>query len=400
MANTLLNPSVIAKEALMQLENLCVMGNNVHRAYKKEFVKVGDTVTIRKPVKFRVKDGEVVDSVDVLERSTSITISSRKHVAWKFSTEDLTLTIEQYSERYIRPAVIALANQIDYDGCMLYKDVHNFVGTPGTNPDSFAEVYPAAQRLDEEAVPDEDRKLVLAPKTAWSVAAGITNLYNPQMVRGAIERGKIGYYAGFDVLRDQNIIAHTVGTYSTVGQMNGTTSEGATSLVTDGWNAGATLKQGDVITIDGVYGVNPISGQAYDWLRQFTVTADATADGSGNMTINISPQIYSSAASETYLPYQTVDALPADNASINVVSGSSNTKYNQNLAFHKNAFALVMVPLEMPAGNDFKARVSKNGFSIRVIKYYDGDNDQEKIRLDVLYGWKTIYPDLAVRLTA
>jgi hypothetical protein len=278
--------------------------------------------------------------------------------------------------------------------------VFNFVGTPGTNPDSFAEVYPAAQRLDEEAVPDESRKLVLAPKTAWGVAAGISGLYNPEMVKGAVKRGEIGSFAGFDVLRDQNIRAHTVGNYGGTPLMNGSTSEGATSLVTDGWTAGATLNEGDVITVAGVYAVNPVSGQAYDWLRQFTVTADATADGSGNMTISISPQIYSSAASETYLPYQTIDTLPADNAAISVVTGTASTAYNQNLAFHRNAFALVTVPLVLPDGASFKARESRNGLSVRVIKQYDIDDDVEKIRLDVMYGWKTIYPELAVRLTA
>lgn len=401
MANTLLTPTIIAKEALMQLENNLIMGASVHRDYKKEFVKIGDTVTIRKPVKFRAKDGATLDEVNVVERSTTLQINKRKHVAWNFSSQELTLTIEQYSERYIKPAMIALANQIDYDGCQLYKDVYNEVGTPGTNPDSFAEVSPAAQRLDEEAVPRDSRNLVMAPKTFYGVTESLVGLYNPQMVKGAVQRLNIGPYAGFgNVAMDQNIPTHTVGTKAGTPLMNGATAEGATQLVTDGWTASsAILKQGDIITIANVYAVNPVSGAKLDWLRQFVVTADVSSDGTGAATIPISPKIYSAAATEDYLPYQTVDALPADNAAISVL-GTASTAYIKNLTFHKNAFALVTVPLVLPDSAGFKARETYNNLSIRVIKDYNVTNDVEIIRLDVMYGWKTIYADLAARLTA
>lgn len=401
MANTLITPTIIAKEALMHLENNLVMAANCHRTYKKEFAKVGTSVEVRKPVKFRVKDGAPLDSVNVVEDYTTITVSSRKHVAWLFSSDELTTTIEEYSKRYIEPAAIALANKIDLDGCALYKDVYNFKGTPGTNPDSFAEVYPAAQRLDEEAVPEQGRVMVAAPKTAWGIASGLSGLYNPTMVKDSVERGRIGSFAGFEsVYKDQNIQDHTVGTYAGTPLMNGTTAEGATTLVTDGWSAGASsLKKGDIITVAGVHAVNPVSGKALSDLRTFTVTADVS-DSAGAMTISISPKIYSSSAAEDYLPYQTVDTLPADGAAITVKTGNSATSHTQNICYHPNAFALVMLPLALPDGAVFKSRISKNNLSIRVIKWYDGSVDSEYIRLDVLYGWKTIYPEFACRLTA
>lgn len=401
MSNTLLTPTIIAKEALMQLENNMIMGSSVHRAYKKEFVKIGDTVTIRKPVKFRAKDGATLDEVNVLERSTSLQIDKRKHVAWNFTSQELTLTIEQYSERYIKPAMIALANQIDYDGCQLYKDVYNEVGTPGTNPDSFAEVSPAAQRLDEEAVPRDSRNLIMAPKTFYGVVGSLVGLYNGEMVRGAVQRLNIGPYAGFgSVAMDQNIPTHTVGAHGGTPLMDGATAEGATQLVIDGWPAStAVLKKGDIFTVAGVYAVNPVSGAKLDWLRQFVVTADTSSDGTGEATVPIAPQIYSAAAAEDYLPYQTVDALPADGAAITVL-GTASTAYIKNLTFHKNAFALVTVPLVLPDSAGFKARETYNGLSIRVVKAYDVTNDKEIIRLDIMYGWKTIYADLAARLTA
>ena len=123
MANSVLNPSVIAKESLMQLKNNTVMGNLVHREYKKEFKKVGDTVSIRKPVKFVTSDGATRVNQDVEEGNTSVTINSRKHVSWNFSTQDLTLSIEEYSKRYIEPAMITLAQTLDQGGFGLYKDV-------------------------------------------------------------------------------------------------------------------------------------------------------------------------------------------------------------------------------------------------------------------------------------
>jgi hypothetical protein len=146
-----------------------------------------------------------------------------------------------------------------------------------------------------------------------------------------------------------------------------------------------------VFTIAGVNAVNPKSKVSTGYLQQFVVKSAVTADGSGNATLTISPPIITSGS------YQTVSAAPADNAAMTVV-GSGATAYRQNLVFHRNAFCLAMRDLEMPDGAVFKARESANGFSIRVLKWYDGENDEERIRLDVLYGWKTIYPHLATRM--
>ena len=152
-----------------------------------------------------------------------------------------------------------------------------------------------------------------------------------------------------------------------------------------------------MFTIAGVKAVNPVPGEGttgktvMPYLQQFTVISDATSDGTGNATLTISPAIITSG------PFQTVDAAPADNAAITVL-GTASTAYPQNLGFHKNAFALVTCPLQMPDGAAFKARESHNGLSIRVVKDYDIDTDEDVIRLDILYGRKAIYPDLACRL--
>lgn len=411
MPNTLITPSLIAKEALMQLENNLVFANRVHREYKKEFTGgQGSTVSIRRPVKFNTSNGATLVKQDVEEKSTNIVIDQRKHVGWEFSTQDLTLSIEEYSARYIQPAAITLANTIDRAIATLYRSVWNSVGTPGTTPASFAAIAAAAQRLDEMAVDGSGRTMALNPAARYAVAGNQTTLNAVgDKSRSAYQMAEVGNVATFDTYSTQNVRTHTVGVATGTPLVNGasqnvtyanaTGSNWSQSLITDGWTNSTTgiLKAGDVFTIAGVFAVNPVpddtgAKQVQPYLQQFTVLADANSGATtGPATLTISPPIITSG------PQQTCSAAPADNAAITVL-GTGGTAYPQNLAFHKNAFALVTVPLEMPDGAAFKARESYNGLSLRVIKDYDITNDTEVIRLDVLYGVKAIYPDLAARL--
>lgn len=413
MANRIIDTKdpggVIAKEALMQLENNCVAANVIHREYKKEFVKVGDTVNIRKPVKFYTADGATRVNQNVEEGTTSITIDKRKHVSWGFSTKDLTMTIEEYSERYIKPAAITLANTLDRSIHGLYSGFWNSVGTPGTTPANYAAVADAAQRLDEMAVMSDPRHALVNPAAAYKIAGNQTTLQQQEMVRTAYRRSVVGDVAGFDVHKTQNVTNHTVGVATGTPLVNGASQNvtyasvadtGTQTLNTEGWTASTTgiLKAGDVFTIAGVYAVNPVPGDGsasktvMPYLQQFTVMADADSGATtGPAALTISPPIITSG------PYQTVDAAPADNAAITVL-GSGSTSYPQNLCFHKNALALVTCPLEMPDGVSFKGRAAHRGLSIRIVKAYDIDSDMDVIRMDVLYGVKNIYPDLGCRL--
>lgn len=410
MANSLITPTVIAKEALRQLENNLVFGNNVHREYKEEFVKVGGTVNIRKPVKFTTTDGATASLQDVEEANTSITVDQRKHVAWKFSTQDLTLTVEEYSERYIKPAMITMANTVDVAVANLYKKVWNRTGTPGTLTDTFAKFTAAAQRMDEMGVPmDGGRRGILTPGAGYGLANEIKSLYVSDKAKSAYEKAMIGNIADIDTFRSNNCPTHTVGALGGTPLVNGASQNvtyatggptNSQSLITDGWTASAAarVKAGDTFTIAGVYAVNPVPGEGstgkkvMSYLQQFVILADGSSDGSGNLTLSIAPAIITSG------PFQTVSAAPADNAALTML-GTAATPYSENLIFHKNALALVTVPLEMPDSAGFKARESHNGLSIRVVKDYDFTNDVEQIRLDILYGVKAIYPDLAVRQT-
>lgn len=394
MANTLLTPSIIAKEALMVLKNNTVMASRVNKQYKNEFVKVGSTVTVRKPNRFTVSSGAGLSVQNVVEPSTSIVVDQQKHVDFSFSSVELTLTIEEFSKRYLQPAMVALANKVDFDLCALYKDVYNAVGTVGTTPATFAVLGSASQRLDEEAAMQTNRTAVLNPAANWAMADALKGIFNPNGQIGTIvQRGKLGDLANLSMYMDQNVNVHSAGQRGGTPLTNGVPTSGATTLVTDGWTAAAAnrVKQGDVFTIAAVNAVNPQNRTSTGALRQFVVTADTSSDGAGNATLPISPAITSSGA------YQTVDALPADNAALTFL-GAASASIPQNLAFTENAFGLVTVPLELPEGVHFAAREEYEGVSIRVVRQYDINNDVIPTRIDVLYGVKTLYPEEACRI--
>lgn len=400
MANTLLNPSIIAQEALFQLENNTVLGDKVYRAYQEEFVKIGNTVTIRKPVKFVVTDGATRANQDVIEESTSIVINRRKHVSWSFSSQDLTLTIEEYAERYIKPAMIQLANKIDQDVAIEGAlNFHYLVGTPGSTPNSFDDLADVAEQMDDASVPDDmTRCLVLNPAGRWGMAKGLSALFNAEIVDDNVRKGRLGEVAGFQIYGDQNIHRHTVGDHDGTPLVNDASfSNDTASIAFDGAASDVVgwLVAGDIVTLNGVNDINPVSRADIGKLKQFVLTADVTTSGNAG-TLLVSPVLNDGSTSST-AAYQTVTALPANNAPINIV-GTANITYPQNLAFHRNALALVTVPLELPDSAVFKARADWRGYSLRVIKAYDVNSDDEIIRIDILYGVKAIYPEIGTRL--
>jgi hypothetical protein len=396
---------MIAKVGLMKLRNNLVMGDKVYRAYESEFPggpKKGGSVTIRKPNKFKVTTGRTRSTSTITEQSITLTVSEQKHVSWAFNSKDLTLTIEEYTDRYIEPAAIALANEIDATLCDLYKDVWNDVyeSTGFVTPESFIVLGKAAQRLDEEAVPRDMRCVVLNPAANWSLANAMKNMYVTDVSGPALKKGYLATIAGYEIYMDQNIKTHTTGDFhdtgSTAELLVGTTG-GATGTAVEIIHHRVVdtevFKKGDIFTIADVYAVNPISGESTGTLRQFVVTADAAGAATATsdiVTAYVQPDMIDTGA------YKTVDTLPAAGAAVTVL-GTQGEPYPENLAFHKNAFALVMVPLQKPEGA-WGAVATEAGFSIRVVKDYDINSDDEICRMDVLYGVKTIYPELACRI--
>lgn len=415
MSNTTLTASVVAKTALAILENELNIAKTLYRVYEDEFsnqvngYKIGDTLSIRRPADFTVRTGATLSTQDVIEGKTQLTIDQQIGVDFQFTSTDLTLKITDLSERVMKPAMSSIINYMTNDVLTtMYKGVYNWVGAPGNDMAKFSHFAPALQRMDEMAVPQDNRHAVLSPQDFWGLIGGQTSLYIQDAARGAYRDGSLGNIGGADTRMNQMTPTHTVGPMGGTPLVNGATQNvtydtakntWTQSLITDGWTAAAAsrVKAGDVFTLyaAGTSGakvkmVNPKTKAVTSVDQQFVVTTDGSSDGSGNLTLTISPPIITSG------PYQTVNVAPADNAGL-VFVGTASTGYKQNLVYHKNAMALAVVPLEMPAAAYGGHRESYKGMSCRVIPIYDGTNDISKWRLDLLYGRALIDPRLAVR---
>ena len=400
MANTLLTISMITNEALRVLVNSLTFTKRVNRQYDSRFgvegAKIGTTLNVRKPPRYVGRTGTAISIEDATETQVAVALTTQFGVDMSFSSADLALSIDDFSGRFIKPAIATVANKIDYDGLQLYKTVSNSVGTPGTVPSAFLTYLQAGVLLDNNATPmDGDRSIVVNPLMQATIVDALKGLFqSSNQIKQQYEKGEMGTSAGFNWYMDQNTAVHAVGPLGGTPLVNGASQTGS-SLVTDGWTASAAsrLAQGDVFTIANVYGVNPQNRQSTGALQQFVVTAAVSSDGSGNATIPIFPAITLTGA------FQTVNALPADNAALTIV-GAASTSTPQGMAFHKDAFTLACADLPLPRGVDMAARVSdpQSGLSIRMIRDYNISTDQFPCRLDILYGWKELYPQLACRI--
>jgi hypothetical protein len=400
LANTLLNTSKILDESLMILENNLAFSSRVNKEYSSDFAikgaKVGATVNVRKPVRFVGTTGPALNVENVVETVVPVTLDTQFHVDFTFSSQELTLNIDEFSDRYLKPAMATIANKIDYDGLGLYSTVANQIGTPGSPINDVAVPLNAAARLDQEATPrDGNRAIVWDPLANASMVKAAAGLFNaPTKISDQYASGLFVPALGFDIGMDQNIRVALSGT-RTNGTVSGAGQTGTTLLVT-GLGAAATVAAGDTFTIAGVFAVNPQNRQSNKVLRQFTVLTAATADGSGNATLSIFPAINTSASNQQY---QTVTAGPA-NAAVVTWDVAASTQYTVNLAFHKNAFTLATADLEMPDGVDFSGRRNHKGISLRIVRQYAIGTDTFPCRIDVLYGWRPIYAELACRIAS
>jgi hypothetical protein len=391
---------MITREALRVLENNLTFTKGVNRQYDSAFAqsgaKIGDTLNIRKPARYVGRSGATLSVEDHTETSVPLQLANQFGVDVQFTSKELALSLDDFSSRFLKPAMAVVANKIDNDGMALYKSVYNQVGTPGTTPSTLRTFLDAGAKMDFEACPrDGLRSVVIGPVAQASMVDALKGLFqSSNQIKDQYEEGTMGLAGGFKWSMDQNIWNHTAGQQGGTPLVNGAGQTGST-LSTKGWTASAAvrLKQGDIFTIAGVNAVNPQTRQSTGQLRQFVVTADFSSDGSGNGSIAISPAITTSGA------FQTVDSAPADGAAITVFAPASQATPT-NLAYHRDAFCLGMADLPLPGGVDMASRISDNqlGVSVRMVRQYDIVNDRFPCRLDVLYGWKAIYPELACRI--
>lgn len=411
MSNTTLTADVIAKEAVMILEDNLVMGKLVYRGFEDEFdrningYKVGETVSIRRPADFTVRDGKTAANQDVVEGKIPVTVDKQKGVDFKFSSQDLTLQIGELSERVIKPAMIQLCHQVDRDIMSEVVNIPKHVTLPSGGIDSFADFALAPTLMDRTAIPQDDRYAVLSPGDYWAMLGSASGLFINGVNKDAYRSGNLGMIGGVDTYMSQNVPTITTGTRTgtDLTDFTGQTyllghtwanAKDATyvTIHIDGMNGATdTVEAGAVFTVADVYDVDPVTKLPLAHLKQFVVVEAATA-ASNETDLKIwPPMVFDGAFKTCHLSTGTVED--------NVVTwiGAASTAYVQNLFFHKNAFALTMVPMVKPPGAVDVGRRTYKGVSVRVIPYYDGTNDDSNWRLDILYGTDTVDSRLAVR---
>lgn len=414
MANNVITSQMITNETMRILHNTSAFLGNINTEFESDFAKkgakAGSIVNVRRPVQFTVRNGATVSVQDVNETTVPVTMEPEFGIDWSFSDYDLTLSIDKFSERYLQAAGMRLATELDYRIAQrFYRGVANFAGTPGTPISTAQAALDAAVLLDDNACPrGEGRLMALTPLSNAKLVGGMSGLFNDQATQGKqLKTGMMKTNLGMDFQMSQNLATHTVGalggTPLVKGANQGLINSGATdspyasttTLITDGWTAaiGNRLNLGDVITIDGVYSVNPETKQSTGRLMQFVVTANTSSDGSGNASPIIYPAIIAGGA------YQNVNALPADNAPISVLTGTASTGYAQNILFHRDAFTLVTAELELPKGTDMASNASYEGVSLRFIRDYDINSNARVCRFDILAGYGLLRPEWAVRVT-
>jgi hypothetical protein len=399
MSNSILTIDMITRKSLEILENNLVITRNVNRQYDDSFAvegaKIGSTLRIRLPDRALVTDGAALQVQDDNEQFTTLTVASQKHIGVNFTSAELTMQLDDFAERVLKPRISQLASSIDADVANAYKTIGNTVGTPGTTPSTSLVLLQAQQKLNENAAVMSPRYATVNPAANAGLVEGMKGLFNPtDTISKQFKNGMMGTgVLGFDEINmSQSIKQFTTGSRASATANSVTTtvtSEGATSLaLTIG--SGLTVKAGDVFTVADCYAVNPQTRESTGSLFQFVALADATAVSTA-ITVTVAP-IYTAANA-----LATVDSFPTAAKAV-VFVGAASTQYAQNLVYHKDAITFATADLLLPQGVDMAARAVHNGISLRIVRQYDINNDRMPCRIDVLYGFSTIRPQMACRI--
>jgi len=398
MSNSILTIDMITRKALEILENNLVITRNVNRQYDDSFAvegaKIGSTLRIRLPDRALVTDGAALQVQDDNEQFTTLTVASQKHIGVNFTSAELTMQLDDFAERVLKPRISQLASSIDADVANAYKSIGNTVGTPGTTPSTSLVLLQAQQKLNENAAVMSPRYATVNPAANAGLVEGMKGLFNPtDTISKQFKNGMMGTgVLGFDEINmSQSIKQHTTGSRVATGNTVTTTvsSEGAASIaLTIG--SGLTVKAGDVFTVADCFAVNPQTRESTGSLFQFVALADATASGTA-IVVTVAP-IYTAANA-----LATVDSFPVAGKAV-VFVGAASSQYAQNLVYHKDCITFATADLLLPQGVDMAARAVHNGISLRVVRQYDINNDRMPCRIDVLYGFNTIRPQMGCRI--
>jgi hypothetical protein len=393
MANAILTPTAMTREALRVLHQKLNFVGTITREYDDSFArqgaKVGDTLKVRLPNQYTVRTGATLAAQDTTETSVDLKVQTQKGVDLNFTSVDLTMNLDDFSDRILEPAMSVLAATIEADAMNMYKDVYNQVNNIGAAA-TFAKVLQGRKTLVDNLAPLNARTCNLNTQDNVDLVDALKGLFNDKTTIAKQNReGFMGRTAGFDFMENTlwpRQLSGTENGSSTTITINGAGQTGASVTVANA--SSKTLKAGDIITLPGVNRVHPETKADTGVAQTFVVTADVSAGGT---SIPISPAIVTSGAT------QNVTGSPTNSAAIGKQGGASVT-YGISMAYQKGAFAFASADMVMPRGVDFAAREAFDGISMRIVRQYDINNDKFPCRLDVLYGYKTIRPQLACRL--
>jgi len=400
MSNSILTIDMITRKALEILENNLVLTRNVNRAYDDSFAvegaKIGSTLRIRLPDRALVTDGAALQVQDDNEQFTTLAVSNQKHIGVNFTTAEMTMQLDDFAERVLKPRISQLAASIDADVANSFRNIYQSVGTPGVTPATSAVLLAAQQKLNEAAAVMSPRYATVNPAANAGLVEGMKGLFNPtDTISKQFKNGMMGMgVLGFDEINmSQSIKQFTTGSRNATGTVGTTvTAQGSNTIVLAGVGNALTIKAGDVFTVAGVFAVNPQTRESTGSLQQFVVVADVTSSSGGAATVTVSPAMYTSAHA-----LATIDSFPASGA-VTTFVGAASSQYPQNLVYHKDAITFATADLLMPQGVDMASRQVHNGISMRIVRQYDINNDRLPCRIDVLYGYSVIRPQMGVRL--
>lgn len=397
MSNTLLSPTIITREALRILHANLNFISNCDKQYDPQFAnsgaspsgKIGPSLTIRNPNQFTVRTGSTLSSQDVTETSQVLTVSTQKGVDFTFGSQELTLTIDEFSDRYLKPAMSVLATNIEADALNMVLDVYNAVDD-NANPLQYLDIANGRKLLNQYLAPNDGRAGILTSGHVVSYLNAIKGFFNPQeSVSKPYLTGKIGKVNGIDTYENTVLAPFQSGTAAAATGYTATlTSGSANAAVITG---STTFKKGDIVTFSTVNAVDPETKANRGFLQQFVVTADY-AGGSGNLAISPTPVTSGAAQNVTNV---------GSGLTVAKVGGGASALYSQSVLFHPEAFAFVTADLvDVSKFGAWGARQVMDGISMRIARQYNITNDNVPCRIDVLYGYKTIRPQLAVRVIA
>ena len=395
MPNSILTPTAVTREALRILHQKLNFVGNIKRDYDDSFAKsgakIGDSLKIRLPNQYTVRTGATLSAQDTSEISTTLQVATQKGVDLNFTSVDLTMSLDDFSKRILDPAMSVLAANIEADALSMMLDVYQNVNNIGSAI-TFGKLMSSRKVLNDALAPmDNNRSILLNTQDNVDLVDGLKGLFQDSAaIKEQYREGSMGRTGGFDFYENTLIANKTTGTAasSTGYTLNGAVTTNGSTAVT--LAAGAnTFKKGDVITFVGCNRVHPETKADTGVLQPFVVTADY-AGGAGSLSF--APAIYTSGGSQN-----VVAAGIANGVAVAKIGGAS-AIYKPSLAFHKDAFAFATADLVMPQGVDFASRQVLDGISMRIVRQYDINNDKFPCRLDVLYGYKTIRPELACRI--